>query len=173
MIRALTKSAFSFSWALYLLAWKQATAFGKTGPEGTGDLFAPVTRAAVDQLDDSMKEMFRSGESFSTRMIDLAVSPWRAMGGIGPASASPSGLAGWLANWTNPVNWMRETAGGDTTRCCEEAGRIRPDSAENSDAGFAARNDSAFYPSASVSWGPVWERQESIPNAPISGDRNI
>jgi len=87
MIRELTKSAVSFSWALSLLALKQATNLGKSAQQNGGDLFSPVTHVAVGQLDDSIKGIFRSGDNVQSRMVDVAFS--------------------WMnpVNWFNPANW--------------------------------------------------------------------
>ena len=95
MIRDFTKSAMSFSWALSLLGMKQAVNMLRPGQQREGDdLFAPMTQIAVDQLDDSMKGIYRSGDSLQTRAVDMAF-----------AWMSP-------ANWLNPNTWLRPFAGG-------------------------------------------------------------
>jgi len=88
MIRDFTKSAISLSWALSLLGLKQTVNLFRPGQQG-GNLFEPMVRAAVDQLDDSMKNIYRSGESLNSRAMDLAFS-W-----VNPV------------NWVNPGNWTR------------------------------------------------------------------
>src|SRR5215472_17283286 len=99
MFRELTKSALSFSWALSLLGVKQALNLGRQ-QNGGGDLFAPVTQVAVGQLDESLKGMFRSGDNFQARAVDMAFS-W-----MNPANwANPSTWTD-MGNWVNPSNWM-------------------------------------------------------------------
>src|SRR5258708_7088748 len=99
MVRELTKSALSFSWALSLLGIKQAINLGRPGQQaGSGDLFAPLTQAAVGQLDESMKNLHRSGDNLQSRVIDMAFvsinpSNWtsgRPMGNVTPAQDAPS-----------------------------------------------------------------------------------
>jgi len=100
MIRDLTKSAVSFSWALSLLTLKQAVNLVTPGKQGERDLFGPMTQVAVGQLNDSMKGFYRTGDSLQSRMVDMTFSmmnplnwlnpsTWnvmRSMGGCGPAS---------------------------------------------------------------------------------------
>ncbi len=76
MIRELTKSALSFSWALSLLCVKQTGNMVGMGRGNDGDLLAPVTQMAVGQLDESMKGIYRSGDNLGSRMIDFAFSSW-------------------------------------------------------------------------------------------------
>ena len=52
MIRDFTKSAMSFSWALSLLGMKQAVNLVRPGQQRDGNLLAPMTQVAVDQLDE-------------------------------------------------------------------------------------------------------------------------
>ena len=93
MIRDLAKSAVSFSWALSLLGVKQAVNMVRPGQPGGGDLFAPMARVAVDQLDDSMKGIYQSGDTLQKKAIDLAF-----------AWGNP-------AHWLNPNQWMRPLGG--------------------------------------------------------------
>jgi hypothetical protein len=88
MIRDLTKSTMSFSWALSLLGLKQALNLFRPN-QRSGDLVAPMRDVAVDQLDDSMKGIFRSGDNLQARAVDMAFA--------------------WMnpANWFNPNAWMR------------------------------------------------------------------
>lgn len=108
MIRDFTKSAMSFSWALSLLGMKQAVNMLRPGQQRDGgNLFAPMTQVAVDQLDDSMKGIYRSGDSLQARAVDMAFS-WM----------SP-------ANWLNPNAWLRPFAG----RCGQQGSHGQPDQA--------------------------------------------
>ena len=62
MIRELTKSALSFSWALALLGVKQAVNLGTPGQNGPGDLFAPVL-AGGQRMEDVLERVQEAGES--------------------------------------------------------------------------------------------------------------
>ncbi|PYP90382.1 MAG: hypothetical protein DMG65_11745 [Candidatus Angelobacter sp. Gp1-AA117] len=93
MIRDLTKSTISFSWALSLLGIKQAANLFRPGQQRNGDSLGHVTQATVDQLDDSMRGIFRTGDNLQAQAVDLAF-----------ASLNP-------INWINPGNWMRSAFG--------------------------------------------------------------
>lgn len=73
-MRELTKSAFSFSWALSLLGVDQAINLVRPGHKSTSSAFEPITQVAVNQLDDSMRAMYRFGDNLQTRMWDMAFS---------------------------------------------------------------------------------------------------
>ena len=126
MVRELTKSAFSFSWALSLLTLKQAVNLLTPGKQNGGDLFAPITQVAVGQLDESMKGFYRSGDSFQTRIVDTTFSlinpgtwfnadNWTSLGGL----ANPS-------RWINPDSWVRSAANltQAATGCCAPRGGV-------------------------------------------------
>src|SRR5215469_15878185 len=102
MVRELTKSAFSFSWALSLLTLKQAVNLLTPGKQNGGDLFAPITQVAVGQLDESMKGFYRSGDSFQTRIVDTTFS------------------------LINPDSWVRSAANltQAATGCCAPRGGV-------------------------------------------------
>jgi len=118
MIQDLTKSALSFSWALSLLTMKQAVTFMR--PDQRGDnVFAPLAQAAADQLDDSMKNLYHSGDNLQRRGVDLAFSlldssTWTNVGmraGLngpgGNVSMPPSSAQLWsLVSLANPLTWM-------------------------------------------------------------------
>lgn len=121
MVRELTKSALSFSWALSLLGVKQAINLGRPGQQG-GDLLSPVTQAAVGQLDESLKNIYRSGENLQSRMVDMAFvsvnpSSWtsgRPMGNVTQAGSGATaqtrpqatGVVEAAFFWMNPFNWL-------------------------------------------------------------------
>jgi len=93
MIRDFTKSALSFSWALSLLGLKQAGNLFRPNQQRGGDLLAPMTQVAVNQLDDSMRGIYRSGDNLQARTVDLMF-----------AAINPM-------NWLNPNAWMRPFTG--------------------------------------------------------------
>lgn len=71
-MRELAKSAFSFSWAISLLGAEQAVNLFRPGQKGKDDVFAPITQVAVNQLDDSLKGMYRFGDNLQKQMFDMA-----------------------------------------------------------------------------------------------------
>src|SRR5438046_2478069 len=93
MFRELTKSAMSFSWALSLLGIKQAGNLFRPGQQRAGDLLAPMTQVAVDQLDNSLKGVYRTGDNLQGCAVDMTFA--------------------WLnpVNWFNPNAWLRPFAG--------------------------------------------------------------
>jgi len=93
MIRDFTKSALGFSWALSLLGLKQAVNLLRPNQQQGGDLLAPMTQVAVNQLDDSMRGIYRSGDNLQARTVDLMF-----------AALNPT-------NWLNPNAWMRPFTG--------------------------------------------------------------
>lgn len=93
MIRDFTKSALSFSWALSLLGLKQAGNLLRPNQQQGGDLLAPMTQVAVNQLDDSMRGIYRSGDNLQARTVDMMF-----------AALNPT-------NWLNPNAWLRPFTG--------------------------------------------------------------
>jgi hypothetical protein len=93
MIRELTKSTMSFSWALTLLGLKQAGNLFRPGQQRTGNLLMPMTQVTVDQLDNSLKGVYRTGENLQACAVDMAFA--------------------WMnpINWFNPNAWMRSFTG--------------------------------------------------------------
>src|SRR5215469_4984290 len=105
MIRDLTKSAISFSWALSLLTLKQAVNMATPGKQqGGGDLFAPMTQVAVGQLNEGMKGFYRAGDSMQSRMVDMTFSMLNPM------------------NWFNPNTWNIMRSMGSMAGCGPTAG---------------------------------------------------
>lgn len=159
MIRDLAKSAVSFSWALSLLGMKQAVSLLKPVQKQEGNLLAPVIQVAVDQLDDSMKNIYRSGDNLQSRAVDLAFVL------INPV------------NWINSRTWTHPFADrgmqvGSNTSTGREAHSGIPD-ATNRSSNFVgqagngqsteSRKATASAPtdvpisneSAAVGWGPM------------------
>lgn len=93
MIRDFTKSALSFSWALTLLGLKQAGNLLRPNQQRGGDLLAPMAQVAVNQLDDSMRGIYRSGDNLQARTVDVMF-----------AAMNPT-------NWLNPNAWLRPFTG--------------------------------------------------------------
>jgi len=148
MVRELTKSALSFSWALSLLGLKQAVNLGRSGQQNGGDLLAPVTQIAVGQLDESMKNIYRSGDSLQSRMVDMAFSWMNPANAVNPSNWGNMGNWANPATWINPSNWMRMFT--DLTQasagCCGQNAA----SGQTSSASQPSSNQSA-----ASGWGPM------------------
>ena len=93
MLRDLTKSALSLSWACALLGAKQTINLVQPGSQGRMNMFGPLAQAAAGQLDDSMKGIYRSGDSFQSAMVDIA---WSSLNPL---------------TWLNPGRWGRAWRG--------------------------------------------------------------
>jgi len=77
----------------------QAIHLARPGHESK-DVFAPITQVAVDQLDESMRAMYRFGDKMQTSMVDMAFS-WM----------DPNAMAN-----LNKLNPFRSTA-----KCCGDS----------------------------------------------------
>lgn len=124
MIRDFTKSALSFSWALSLIGLKQAGNLLRPNQRG-GDLFAPMTQVAVNQLDDSMRGIYRSGDNLQARTVDLMFAALNPM------------------NWVNPNAWLRSFSGQGKCGSAEDhrgAPYTGPNSGNGQSAGTAGND---------------------------------
>lgn len=121
MLRDLTKSALSLSWALSLLGIKQAVNLVQPRQQPGGNVFGPLAQHAADQLDESMKDVYRSGDVVQGRVVDFVFAvldpqSWTKVASrVGvtipsfpgnPGSASSSSGWGNMVNLMNPLNWM-------------------------------------------------------------------
>jgi hypothetical protein len=159
MVRELTKSALSFSWALSLLGVKQVVSIGRPGQQnGNGDLFAPVTQMAVGQLDESMKGIYRSGDNLGSRAVDLAFCWLNPLNWLNPSSWT--NVSNWAnpSNWVNPSNWTRsvmncaETSGG--CGCSASGMPGAPGTQQASASGGPGPASSQDNPGGPCGWGP-------------------
>ena len=158
MIRELAKSTLSVSWALSLLGIKQAINLGASEhTTAREDFFAPVAQVVADQLDESLKEVFRTGDNLQSRMVDLAfywMNPFNLVN-----SAGNQGSAN--GSWLNLNNWIRSAtrSAGAETGCCGHAST--PNQTQESGPTSAAtvgagRSDvPTSNESASTGWGPM------------------
>ena len=72
MIRDLTKSMFSFSWAMSLFGMNQLV--NSLAPEKATAAFNAVTGATEEQLGDMLKGAFRAGDQLQRGMVDMTFS---------------------------------------------------------------------------------------------------
>jgi len=121
MIRELTKSALSFSWALSLLGAEQSLNLFRP-IQRNRDNFAPLAQAAASQLDESMSGLYRTGDNMQRGIVDMAFSLFNPAAWLNP-SASAINPENWTGgnggttrgvasmmnqmNWMNPANFMR------------------------------------------------------------------
>jgi hypothetical protein len=130
-MRQLVKSALSLGWALSLLGAKQAYSLVAGDPVSHEDVLSPVTQAAVDQLDESMKRVHRSAATIESRAVDIAFSFMNRL------------------RWQNPQRWKGWTSGA---KCGQAATVPNPGQAVGTESqASCAGPDSASDPSN----GPV------------------
>jgi hypothetical protein len=150
MIRELTKSAVSFSWVLSLLGIKQAVSLLQPAQQGGSNLIAPVIQIAVNQLDDSMKNIYRSGDSLQSRMVDLAFV------------------------WINPVNWINPKSWTDPFGGCGQSASQGAANGSGPQTGFAQTINQPNDGSTRTGNGPsqnTGSTQGNPPSgAPVSND---
>ena len=133
-MRELSKSVLSFSWALSLLGIKQAVSLvtpGNRSP-GASNVLDPITESAVGQLDESMKGIFRSGDSMQSKMVDM------------------------MFGMFNPANWnIARRPGG----CGQKAtsGFAQPPSSSNGPtvSSSSSANVNAATAGSAAGWGPM------------------
>jgi len=174
MIRDLTKSALSLSWALSLLGAEQTINAFRPGQQNQNDMFAPMAQAAASQLDESMKGLYRTGDTMQRGMVDMAFSlfnpaawinssTWTNMAGAlnpsqwGSANGSTGrGMASMmnLMNWINPDNFRRnmnnvDPFGGPSQQTAQPAGPS-PSGTAGSAVGASPANEDEI-----ADWGPM------------------
>lgn len=138
MLQDMTKSALSLSWALSLLGLKQAINMVQPNQQST-NVFGPLAQAAAEQLDDSMKDIYRSGEQIQGRVVDLAftvLKPSASMnspeagtpgmpadGGAGVPANGPIAAVGNIMSMMNPVNLINMMRGKQNCGPCGQSGQ--------------------------------------------------
>jgi len=80
-MRQLPQSILSFLWATWLLGLKQTIDIVTPGTKCKDNVLEPLTNTMVDEMDSSMKDIYRTGDNFQARIIDLMFS-WVDMLGI-------------------------------------------------------------------------------------------
>jgi hypothetical protein len=134
MLQDLTKSALSLSWALSLLGVKQAMNMVQPNQQPT-NVFGPLAQAAAEQLDESMKDIYRSGEQIQGRVVDMAftvLKPGASMnkaGAGGPDDGGrrvpvggPMGAISGMMNLMNPLNLINMMRGNQNCGPCGQGG---------------------------------------------------
>jgi hypothetical protein len=114
-MREFTKSMFSVSWALSLLGVKQMMGMltpgqSQTRAEGAG-VFDRITENTVQELDDSMKGIFRSGDKMQRRFIDMMFSLSPSMGRNGAVAVADGGDS--EGGFASASSARQYSAGGD------------------------------------------------------------
>src|SRR5256714_1403133 len=96
-VRELTKSAFSFSWAMSMFGAQQMANFFR--PTKAAQSFQQVTSATEAELDQALKQVFRMGDDVQRRMVDVLFGAF-TQGGLGNGRTSQT--AGRDASVTSP-----------------------------------------------------------------------
>jgi hypothetical protein len=163
MIRDLTKSALSLSWALSLLGAEQAIGLLQPGQQSRGDMLAPMTQVAANQLHESMRGLYRTGDNIQRGVVDMAFSLLNPASWINPGTwtslasmANPGGWAGGsgaaakgMASMMNPMNWMNPA--NFMRSMTDAAASVGQALSPNQPSGSApVANESA-----AVGWGPM------------------
>jgi hypothetical protein len=131
-MRELSKSVLSFSWALSLLGVKQAVSLITPGRNASpGNILDPITDTAVGQLDESMKGIFRSGDSMQSKMVDM------------------------MFGMVNPMNWNIGRVVGDCGRKAASGFAQPPSSAAPGASSSAPPTVNATTAGSSAGWGPM------------------
>jgi len=178
MIRELTKSALSFSWALSLLGAEQAINLFRPGQQNRDNVFAPMAQVAASQLDESMKGIYRTGDSMQRELVDMAFSlvnpsvwvnpgAWTRMTGAASPErrAGNDGIGAGIAsmmnprNWMNPANFMRSMTDRAPAAGERPQNGQSPDPSPGQYSGQATGAPSVGTPvtneSAAAGWGPM------------------
>jgi hypothetical protein len=162
-MREFTKSMFSVSWALSLLGVKQMMGVltpgqSQTQAEGAG-VFDRITENTVQEFDDSMKGIFRSGDKMQRRFIDMMFSLSPPMGRNGARAAADGGdSAGGFASASTS---RQSSAGGDSGEYSGSSGDWGAMPSSSSEppcqCSTAGKGDDAGGETGSVSagWGPM------------------
>jgi hypothetical protein len=132
-MRELSKSVLSFSWALSLLGIKQAISLVTPGRNASpGNILDPITDTAVGQLDESMKGIFRSGDTMQSKMVDM------------------------MFGMFNPLNWNIARRVGDCGRKAASGFAQPPSSAAGpSGSSYSPPTVNATTAGSSAGWGPM------------------
>jgi hypothetical protein len=135
-MREYTKAAFSLSWSLSLLGVEQVLHWFIPGAEKkAGDTFAPITQATIDQLDETTRSLYRTGNNIQARAVDAAI-----------LLANPT-------NWLKPETWKSISAVIDLDS--EEEKPANEQQAPPGPAGTAPSGRRASR--SSQGWGPMPE----------------
>lgn len=140
MVRDVTKSAISLSWALSLFGVKQTLNLFGPGQQRINESFSSITQATADQLDGSIQRIYSVGDNLQARIVDIAF-----------ASFNP-------ANWVNSAQWTQATGASDQ----------RPPNGTQT-GGQQARYSETWSPSSSRE-RPPYSPQESPSSGQLSSE---
>ena len=129
-MRDLTKSFFSFSWALSLFGVQQT--LNMLSPPKTTKAFENVTKATEGELGNTFKAAFRSGDNLQKELVDLT-------------------LGAFTLQAFNPSSWMK-TVSDVAQQAVAAIGQAMPGMPTAPPAGSRSQPGSA---SQSAGWGPV------------------
>jgi hypothetical protein len=138
-MRQFAKSALSFGCALSLLGAKQAYSLMAEGKAASEDVLAPVTQAAVGQLDGSLKNIHRTADRLESQAVDLAFCLMNS------------------ARWLSPRSWnLRSSA--DRSHPANDPAPDRAGGTESQPSvsdSPASEGNSSEEDNSSTGWGPM------------------
>lgn len=130
-MREFAKSALSFTWALSLLGVHSAASLLKPEKQKPADIFEPVTEVAVNQLNESMRGVYRYGDNIQEKLVDTAFS------------------------WMNPTQWSKIVP-FVRSGCSGQADNNRQQTAPDANSQQAYNNGSQSGPESNATgWGPM------------------
>jgi hypothetical protein len=133
-MRDLTKSLTSYTWAMSVFGLQQTLNLLGLGGSGSWDrstkAFNNVTEATSNELGDTMRAVFRSGDTLQRGMVDLFLAPFgfnsgssRSNGGRengAPASRAGGGNGGRNGGWVDTAARVAQ-AGADAMQATVDA----------------------------------------------------
>jgi hypothetical protein len=144
-MRELTKSIFSFSWAMSLFGIQQTT--NLTAPQRAAQAFNAVTEATEEQFSDAIKSTFHAGDKLQQSAVDLTLG---MIGGDVPNANQ------WVRTASDAAKQSTEVlsrAVEDVTATVRKA--ASNNAPQNARAGSAPGRDNAATASQRPGWGPV------------------
>lgn len=158
-MRDLTKSIFSFSWAMSLFGLRQMGAL--LAPRNGTSALDAVTRCTEDQLGSLLRPTFRAGDNLQRGLIDLMFS-FLTLGAWNPNSMMRTGADAMQRSaqaGANAMQWSAQAAGQAAQAAAAAAapgmqamgGMGRVDWAQPQRSGWAQPSGTQ----ASAGWGPM------------------
>ena len=152
-MRDLTKSVFSFSWAMSLFGFQQT--LNLTKPSKASQAFDNVTEATNEEIGDTLKAVFRAGDNLQRGLVDVT------LGLFAGQAFNPSRLV----KMTSDVMNQSAEAVGQGIRAATSSAQAAsgwspvPNSAQGQPqarrAGPAPGASAGPAPAASQGWGPM------------------
>ena len=164
-MREITKAMTSYTWAMSVF-WTQQF-FNLVGLGGQGSwnrstrAFSNVTEATTDEMGETMRAVFRGGDTLQRGMVDLFLAPLGFLNGGGSGPRAAGGAAGPARNggaggWIDAATRMAQ-AGADVVQATVDTTTRATRRAADSTTGAAQQQRPSAPPSSdpSLGWGPM------------------